>query len=143
MHKVGSSQERRRKRRFAMQRELRFKVLSDDRVITTGGAQTINISSGGVAFESTTPLPASLVPGTLLELSISWPILLDATCLMRLVVFGHVVRTRQRLVVCNIERYEFRTQARTFSSQSPAPAEGAYRRWIGAPVREAKAAAGA
>jgi hypothetical protein len=141
MLKLGSGKDRRRKRRFAMERELRFKILESDRVTMTGAGQTIDMSSGGVAFEATTRLRSSVVPGTVLELSISWPVLLHETCLMRLVVFGHLVRTRQKVMVCSIDRYEFRTQARETPPQTTPPLEGQFRRWIGTPVWEGKATA--
>jgi hypothetical protein len=142
MRKPGLDKERRNKRRFPMQREVRFKLFEADRLIMAGTGQTINISSGGVAFETTNKAGIPAAPGTLIELSISWPVLLDETCLMRLVTFGHVARTRQQVTVCTVERYEFRTQARA----CPAPKaalEIPFRRWGGTPVKEAKAAAGA
>jgi hypothetical protein len=101
--------ERRSKCRFAIRRDLRFKILEKEQVISTGNGQTVDLSSHGVAFET----PTKLSVGELLELSISWPVLLDETCLMQLVVFGHVVRTRRGIVACTIDRYEFRTQRRT------------------------------
>jgi hypothetical protein len=142
MLKLGSGKDRRRKRRFAMQRELRFKILESDRVTMTGSGQTIDVSSGGVAFEATTRLRSSVSPGTVLELSISWPVLLHESCLIRLVVFGRVVRTRQKVLVCSVDRYEFRTQARESSPPSTPTIEGSFRRWVGTPVWEGKAAVG-
>jgi hypothetical protein len=139
--------ERRSKRRFIIEREVRFRILEKDRVTESGVGQTLDISSSGVAFENTTPprLRVHLAPGTTLELSISWPVLLDETCLMKLVVFGHVVRTRRQVVVCTIDRYEFRTQARPWSGPTlaPRPGDGMMRRWMGDFVRETKASAGA
>ncbi len=132
--------EQRSKHRFPMQRELRFKVLDGDRVATTGIGQTINISSGGVAFEITGKVAVAIAPGTLMELSISWPILLEATCMVRLVVFGQVVRIRKHMLACSIERYEFRTQRRVTPIPPRYPAEDPFRRWPGTTVREAKAA---
>jgi hypothetical protein len=138
------SKERRRKHRFPMEREMRFKVLDGDRIVTTGVGNTIDISSGGVAFEITGRVAVALTPGTLMELSISWPILLDATCMVQLVVFGQVVRTRKHVLACNIERYEFRTQRRVAPTPNRYPAEqDSFRRWQGISVREAKAAASA
>src|SRR3974377_338756 len=112
LHNMGSvnrdkGNERRAKHRFAIERELRFKVLDGERPLT-GIGNTVDISSGGVAFETVT----KLLPGSLVEISISWPVLLDDTCLMRLVVLGRVVRTRRQVVACTVDKYEFRTQAR-------------------------------
>jgi PilZ domain len=117
--------DRRAKHRFAIERELRFKILDGERPTKTGIGNTVDISSGGVAFETL----AKLVPGTLMEVSISWPVLLDDTCLMRLVVLGRVVRTRRQIVACTVDKYEFRTQARAPQNQPRTSFEEAQRRW--------------
>lgn len=115
--------ERRAKHRFAMERELRFKVLDGERPLT-GIGNTVDISSGGVAFETIT----RLLPGSLVEISISWPVLLDDTCLMRLIVLGRVVRTGRQVVACTVDKYEFRTQARVPQNPPPRTVE-VPRRW--------------
>jgi hypothetical protein len=102
--------ERRSKFRFDIERDLRYKIAEDGVVVASGSGQTINIGSGGISFRTDQPL----APGLCVELSISWPVLLDQTCPMRLIVFGRVLRCNGRKSVCSIERYEFRTQARTF-----------------------------
>jgi hypothetical protein len=106
-----TSNDRRSKHRFALKRELRYKILQSDRIIGNGTGQTVDISSGGVAFE----YAGYLKQGALIELSISWPVLLDETCLMRLIICGRVVRAGKRTAACTIDRYEFRTQARASS----------------------------
>ena len=116
--------DRRAKHRFAIERELRFKVLDSGRPVT-GVGNTVDISSGGVAFETVT----QLLPGTLVEISISWPVLLDDTCLMRLVVLGRVVRTRRQVVACTVDKYEFRTQARVAPSPERTAVDPVQRRW--------------
>jgi|SRR5215469_2371589 len=143
MRKPAFDVERRTKHRFPMQREVRFKIFEGDRVIMTGTGQSINLSSSGVVFETANKVGVPAAPGTLVELSISWPILLEETCLMRLVTFGQVVRTRQQLMACTIERYEFRTQAKAAPMPAKAPLEIPFRRWGGTPVRETKLAASA
>jgi hypothetical protein len=117
--------DRRAKHRFAIERELRFKVLDGHRPTTIGIGNTRDISSGGVAFVTMT----KLVPGTLMEISISWPVLLDETCLMRLVVLGRVVRTHRQVVACTVDKYEFRTQARVPETPFRRPVDEAQRRW--------------
>jgi hypothetical protein len=128
--------DRRSKHRFTLRRELRFKVLENDRIMETGTSQTIDISSGGVAFEA-----GCLKNGALVELSISWPVLLDETCLMRLIVFGRVVRASKRSAACTIDRYEFRTQARVCQPQPTARVNNTLRRWAGTVDRGMKAVA--
>lgn len=124
------SNDRRSKHRFAIKRELRYKVLQSDRIIGTGTGQTLDISSGGVAFEYS----GSLKQGVLIELSISWPVLLDETCLMRLIIFGRVVRAGKRSAACTIDRYEFRTQSRVTSGGANPDGlriNTSLRRWVG------------
>ena len=141
MQKQGSEKERRRKHRFPMQRELRFKVLIADEVAMIGVGQTIDISSGGVAFENLTARQVPFGTGALLEISISWPILLGQTCPLRLIVFGQLVRMHRNVLVCSIARYEFRTQARNSPASIPPLVRGAIRPWPETPPREIKAVA--
>src|ERR1035438_3926826 len=72
--------DRRGKFRFAMERDVRYKVAEVGVVVAAGSGHTINMCSSGVAFVTEQPL----TPGGLVELSISWPVLLDETCPMRL-----------------------------------------------------------
>src|SRR5947209_19634180 len=117
-------QDRRSKRRFVIERELRFKLLERGKIVASGTGHTIDMGSRGVAFEVDQPLKA----GALVELSISWPALLDQSCLMRLIVFGHVLRGGVRCAA-SIDRYEFRTQGRVYSLRSSARPDPILRRW--------------
>ncbi len=76
----------------------------------------MDMSSSGVAFLGQHPAR----PGQLIELSISWPVLLNDTCPMRLIVFGRVVRCMGFRTACTVDKYEFRTQARMVR-ESPIP----------------------
>src|SRR5262249_7624884 len=104
--------DRRAKFRFPIHRELRYKLLHDDAVVETGIGDTSNIGSGGVAFRTERTLEVDAV----IELSISWPILLDETCPMRLIAFGRVLRSGAGMTACTIDKYEFRTQGRTLQA---------------------------
>ena len=64
--------ERRTKFRFAIERDLRYKMAEDGVVVAAGAGQTINMGSGGVAFVTEQPL----TPGAYVEISISWPVLI-------------------------------------------------------------------
>jgi|SRR5579864_1434135 len=128
--------ERRSKRRFTLQRELRFKVLQNDRIVATGTGRTIDISSAGVAFEA-----GCLKTGAMVELSISWPVLLGDTCLMRLIAFGRVVRADDGSAACTIDRYEFRTQARVCKPPTPLRVDGTLRRWAGTAEKDVRSVA--
>lgn len=129
----GFGNDRRSKHRFAMRQELRYKVLQRDRIVATGTGQTLNISSRGVAIEA-----PGLKADTLVELSINWPVLLDETCRMRLIIFGRVVRADKHVAACTIDKYEFRTQARSGQTTPILPLNNTFRRWADSTVREMK-----
>ena len=101
--------DRRNKFRFPMRREMKFKLADDAAPVEAGSGETVNLGSGGVAFQ----VDRDLKIDALVELSISWPMLLDDTCPMRLIVFGRVLRSDRGRVACTIDKYEFRTQSRT------------------------------
>ena len=119
--------ERRTKQRFFIEREIRYRILEEDQIIDSGTGKTLNISSGGVAFVA----DHDLHPGAFVELSISWPALLDNSCRMKLVAFGRVLRSEDRRVATTIEKYEFRTQARSGVDTSLSMrADSVLRRWV-------------
>lgn len=117
--------ERRTKFRFAIERDLRYKMAEDGVVVAAGAGQTINMGSGGVAFVTEQPLTL----GAYVEISISWPVLLDESCPMRLIVFGRVLRCSGRRAVSSIDKYEFRTQSRTFQSSATTRPDSMLQRW--------------
>src|SRR5215472_14808129 len=99
--KKEKENERRKKQRFEVQREARYKVTEDGLVVASGCGETINICSGGVAFKA----EGRLKPGTFVELSISWPALLNEHCAMQLIVFGRIVRVQGQKAACTVEKY--------------------------------------
>lgn len=125
MQATNRENDRRAKYRFAIEREVRYKLAEDGVVVAAGSGQTINIGSGGVAFTS----EQALTPGGFVELSISWPVLLDETCPMRLIVFGRLLRCTGPRAVCTIDKYEFRTQARTFQASAAPRSDAMLQRW--------------
>ncbi|MDR3703233.1 MAG: PilZ domain-containing protein [Candidatus Sulfopaludibacter sp.] len=124
--------ERRTKARFPIHRELRYKVLDDDTIVAAGVGKTVDISSSGLAFD----IDQTVKPGAFIELSISWPVLLDENCGMRLIVFGRVLRSGPRKTVCTIDKYEFRTQARVFQAAVPTRTDSMLQRWADGYRRE-------
>ena len=118
--------ERRGRRRFGIQRELRYKLVQGQTVVAAGTGHTINMGSGGIEFSAENEVR----PGTFVELSISWPALLDETCPMRLVVFGRVVRGAGHKAVCTVKKYEFRT-ARANQSDMKVRTDSGLERWAG------------
>ena len=120
--------DRRGKWRFEIEREVRYKLLEESSIVASGSGQTTDISSSGVKFLG----EHSLKMGTLVELSISWPVLLHDSCPMRLIIFGRVVRNDNFATACTIDKYEFRTQSRAVR-ESPTPIirnDGSLRRWV-------------
>jgi hypothetical protein len=108
---------RRAKVRFPIHRELWYKMLESDPIVKSGMGETLDMASGGLAFQ----IDRALQAGAILELSISWPVLLENGCPMRLIVSGRVVRNWGRKSACIVNRYEFRTQARTLAAGGRAP----------------------
>lgn len=103
--------ERRTKKRFQIEQEVRYKMLYGQRIAETGTGKTMNISSGGVFFTTENVLTA----GMPVELSMNWPVLLHDSCPMKLMIYGCVIRSSNGGAAVAIERYEFRTQgSRTF-----------------------------
>jgi hypothetical protein len=117
--------ERRKKTRFPMNRDLRYKVLEGDTIVEFGSGTTLDMGSGGVAFVT----DHALMVGAFIELAISWPVLLEGSCPMRLIAFGRVVRNGDRLTACTIDKYEFRTQARVVREVIPIRSDAMLQRW--------------
>ena len=115
--------ERRVKRRFPIEQDVRYKMLYGQRIAETGSGKTMNISSGGIWFSTQTML-ASGMP---IELSLTWPVLLNDSCPMKLMIYGCVVRSNDKGAAVAIERYEFRTQGRSLQNQPTIPQGVEYR----------------
>ena len=101
-----SERERRTKKRFQIEQDVKYKMLYGQRIAETGTGKTINISSGGIWFTTEN----TLTPGMPVEISMSWPVLLNDSCPMKLMIYGCIIRTNDRGAAVAIERYEFRTQ---------------------------------
>jgi c-di-GMP-binding flagellar brake protein YcgR len=117
----NEQRERRTKRRFEIAEEVRYKMLYGQRIAEIGSGKTMNISSGGVWFTTEN----ILMVGMPIELSMNWPVLLNDSCPMKLMIYGCVIRSNEKGAVVAIERYEFRTQgSRTLHQPSiPTPVE--------------------
>jgi hypothetical protein len=115
-----ADRERRIKRRFQIDQEVKYKMLYGQRIAETGIGRTLNVSSGGVWFSTENMLTS----GMPVELSMTWPVLLNESCPMKLMIYGCVVRSNERGAAVAIERYEFRTQgSRNFQTAVAATAE--------------------
>jgi hypothetical protein len=100
-------------------------VLEGDTIVEFGMGTTLDMGSGGVAFLT----EHQLLVGSFIELSISWPVLLEDSCPMRLIVFGRVVRSSGRRTACTVDKYEFRTQARVVRELAPVRNDSMLQRW--------------
>ena len=95
-----SDGERRASKRFDLRLPLRYRAEG-----LSGAGEVVNISSGGVLFSA----EADRVPAGIVEMHISWPVLLDQSVSLNLVAVGPVVRTNLGKVAVRINKYEFRT----------------------------------
>jgi len=118
--------DRRAKRRFAIHRELRYKLLDGATIVAYGTGETLDMASGGVSFTT----GQQLTLGAFIELSINWPALLEGTTPMRLVVYGRVLRNEYGSAVCTVDKYEFRTRAKTVDSRPPVHNDSIFQRWV-------------
>src|SRR4051794_40996183 len=100
------SADRRKASRYPVHQELRYRVIHrEDHRAGFGG--TIDLSSSGIFFWSREEIPL----GSFLEVSVNWPVLLDGSCALKLVVQGPVVRVDGGRVAVRIVRHEFRTRS--------------------------------
>src|SRR6266567_1545735 len=97
--------DRRSDRRYRIQLELRWKLIRRRKLQDSGTGRTIDLSSGGILFDAGRPLPVGLN----VELSVSWPVLLQHVAPMQLVVAGRIVRSDGRRTALRITQHEFRT----------------------------------
>ena len=102
---VGIAGDRRRDRRYLILLDLRWKLIRRKRVLDTGTGNTLDLSSGGILFESGRHLPEGLN----VELAISWPALLHNVAPMQLIVHGRIVRSVGGQIAIRMSQYEFRT----------------------------------
>jgi len=97
--------DRRSDRRYDIALDLRWKVIRRRRVLDAGTGTTLDLSSGGILFETDRQLPQGLN----VELSISWPVLLHNVAPLQLVVTGRIVRASGRRTAVRMMQHEFRT----------------------------------
>ena len=90
-----------------------FRAFSNQALVQTGVGQTLRISSGGVHVDLGELIRPSV---TEVEVSISWPMLLDRTTQIRLVMIGKILSSKVEYAEISADRYEFRTAKRFVSS---------------------------
>ena len=97
--------ERRARRRYGLELDLQFHYSDRNGQTYTGRGRTADIGQGGILFSTDTPPPI----GSLAELNIKWPFLLQDVCQLELVAQGEVLRCDHRGVALRLLNYEFRT----------------------------------
>src|SRR5437879_4414890 len=98
---TGIGDDRRRKKRYPINLQVEYKVLKNYLAIGNGTGTIVDLSSNGIAFQTDKPMTV----GNYLELSASWPVLLDGSCPLKLVVFGKVVRNDERITAVVADRH--------------------------------------
>ena len=109
--------ERRLRPRYGIHLPLRYKIVRDALVTAAGTGDTIDMSSKGIAFRCASVFKRR----TPLELSVSWPILLNGTCPIQLIVRGSVIRSELKSTVVGVNSHEFRTNAGGNRRSIPSP----------------------
>jgi hypothetical protein len=94
--------DRRIQRRYPLELDLEYKIIEHGVVVSTGEGKTVNISSGGVLFQT-----GKGVPGGLIALSIRWPAVLGNLPFIELWISGRIVRSDTEGTAVRMERYEF------------------------------------
>lgn len=100
------SGDRRSRRRYPINLQLMYKVIRRYHVAQTGSGRTLDLSGNGISFETEEPIE----PGSTVELSITWPVRLNQTCLLKLNVIGKVARSGPGWAALRMQSYEFRTK---------------------------------
>jgi hypothetical protein len=95
--------DRRLQRRYPVELDLEFRIIDDDKVVSTGAGKTGNISSGGVLFHAEEGVPS----GPHVELAVRWPAVLGNSPFLELRIFGRLVRNDSQGVAMRMSRYHF------------------------------------
>lgn len=101
----GINGERRSDKRYAIALDVRWRLLRRKKTLDSGQGHTVDLSTGGVLFETGRRLPVGLK----VQLSISWPVLLHNSAPLQLTVLGKVVRSDNERTAIEIAQHEFRT----------------------------------
>jgi hypothetical protein len=109
--------DRRKSQRLEMSLPLVYRVLSNRGILHAGTGLTCNVSRKGVLFEA----DRALAVGSRLALSIAWPVLLNDTQPIELVLAGSVIRNEKSRAVLEIVHYQFvpRSEAGAFAGGIP------------------------
>lgn len=102
--------------------DLEYRLLGRRGAVKNGQGRTVRLSSTRVQFECADYLPEQ----SKVEISIAWPARLDNGVGLKLWIAGRTLLSRDRLIVVEVQRYEFRTRSERASGIS-APARTSLR----------------
>jgi hypothetical protein len=97
--------DRRGAERFAIERDIRWKLRGKKTREAPALSRTVNISSAGVLFRTY----EDLLSGKLVEVAISWPVPLEDDGTLELIACGRLVRCTAGLAAIQFQKREFRS----------------------------------
>ena len=95
--------DRRLNRRYPITAELEYRAVGEGGRVVHGTGQCLNLSTGGVLFETGEPLEA----GMRVELAIAWPVRLNDSLALNLRVSGRISRSSGTSHAMRIREHEF------------------------------------
>ncbi|MEO8658395.1 MAG: PilZ domain-containing protein [Bryobacteraceae bacterium] len=104
-HVKVTGSERRLRRRYRLELELSFHYSDRQGEPRVGRGRTADISHSGILFQTDKPPPV----GSVAELHITWPFLLQDVCGLEFVAQGEILRSDDRGTALLLGAYEFRT----------------------------------
>jgi hypothetical protein len=107
--------ERRSKVRYPIRLSVRYRGLGRMGGVV-GVGQTLDLSSSGILVES--PHQQEVSVGSRLEVGVEWPVMLDGTSPLQVVVRGRVVRSGMFRFAVSFQGYQFRTMKRPMGTLS-------------------------
>ena len=107
--------DRRTDKRYDIGLALRWKLVRRRKVLDEGSGRTLDISSGGIRFDSGRVLPVGLN----IELIISWPVLLHQVGPLQLVVTGRIIRSKGTQAAIRKTQHEFQCTAASVDEHVP------------------------
>jgi hypothetical protein len=113
--------EKRKSSRYPVHQDLQYRVVDHKEGASAGAGLTLDMSGSGIRFS----IQEGIQIGRVVEVSVDWPVRLDGTCPMKVVVVGRVVRSEAHWAALSILRYEFRTRGSGLAQGAALPRDGA------------------
>jgi PilZ domain len=105
---TGISGDRRASRRQAVDLCLDYQVMEYGIAVERGNGRILDMSQSGLSFES----QCELMPGSLVRLTVHWPLAAEPHSSTELVIRGTVVRSQGKVTAVRILRRDFRIGSR-------------------------------